>query len=99
MNPADLLPKDVSLTVAMTICAIAFVSGTARGFSGFGAALIFMPLALLGVALTAPLFLVAAFNPVTLNACVFALAAVALLNAADLPSAGRCVRTPPGEAP
>jgi hypothetical protein len=45
MNPADLLPKDVSLTVAMTICAIAFVSGTARGFSGFGAALIFMPLA------------------------------------------------------
>jgi hypothetical protein len=45
MNPADLLPKDVSLTVAMTIGAIAFISGTARGFSGFGAALIFMPLA------------------------------------------------------
>jgi uncharacterized membrane protein YfcA len=29
----------------MAICAIAFVAGTARGFSGFGAALIFMPLA------------------------------------------------------
>ena len=32
-------------TVAIAICAIAFVSGTARGFSGFGSALIFMPLA------------------------------------------------------
>src|SRR5215212_9727851 len=30
---------------AIAICAIAFVSGTARGFSGFGSALIFMPLA------------------------------------------------------
>jgi uncharacterized protein len=45
MSPTDFLPKDVSMTVAMAICAIAFVAGTARGFSGFGAALIFMPLA------------------------------------------------------
>jgi uncharacterized membrane protein YfcA len=45
MNPADVLPKDVSLAIAMALCGIAFVSGTARGFSGFGAALIFMPLA------------------------------------------------------
>jgi uncharacterized protein len=45
MSLTDLLPKDVSLTIAMAICAIAFVAGTARGFSGFGAALIFMPLA------------------------------------------------------
>ena len=35
----------VSLNAAIAICAIAFVSGTARGFSGFGSALIFMPLA------------------------------------------------------
>src|SRR5450631_2145186 len=45
MSPADLLPADISLNVAIAICAIAFVSGTARGFSGFGSALIFMPLA------------------------------------------------------
>src|SRR5215475_8391569 len=38
-------PWGFSLTIAMAICAIAFVSGTARGFSGFGSALIFMPLA------------------------------------------------------
>src|SRR5260370_29583619 len=45
MNPASLLPSDISLNIAIAICAIAFVSGTARGFSGFGSALIFMPLA------------------------------------------------------
>ena len=45
MSLTDFLPKDVSLTVAMALCAVAFVSGTARGFSGFRSALIFMPLA------------------------------------------------------
>src|SRR5450631_611877 len=45
MNLAGLIPTDVSVNAALAICAIAFVSGTARGFSGFGSALIFMPLA------------------------------------------------------
>jgi uncharacterized protein len=45
MNPAALIPPDVGLNAAIAICAVAFVSGTARGFSGFGSALIFMPLA------------------------------------------------------
>src|SRR6478735_2104701 len=45
MSFASLLPADISLNVAIAICAVAFVAGTARGFSGFGAALIFMPLA------------------------------------------------------
>src|ERR671929_1302864 len=45
MTITDFLPKDVSLTIAAALCAVAFVSGTARGFSGFGSALIFMPLA------------------------------------------------------
>ena len=45
MNLSDLIPADVSGTAALAICAIAFISGTARGFSGFGSALIFMPLA------------------------------------------------------
>jgi uncharacterized membrane protein YfcA len=40
-----LVPADLGLRVAFAICAIAFISGTARGFSGFGSALIFMPLA------------------------------------------------------
>jgi len=45
MSLNGLIPSDVSLHAAIAICAIAFVSGTARGFSGFGSALIFMPLA------------------------------------------------------
>src|ERR1700738_2484492 len=45
MSPLCLLPADVSINAAVAIWAIPFVSGTARGFSGFGSALIFMPLA------------------------------------------------------
>src|SRR3954467_9551453 len=45
MTLAGFIPADVSINAAIAICAIAFVSATARGFSGFGSALIFMPLA------------------------------------------------------
>ena len=45
MSFAGLIPTDVGINAAIAICAIAFVSATARGFSGFGSALIFMPLA------------------------------------------------------
>jgi uncharacterized membrane protein YfcA len=42
---SQLIPADISLNAAIAICTVAFISGTARGFSGFGSALIFMPLA------------------------------------------------------
>src|SRR6202011_448363 len=45
MSLIGLIPTDVNINAAIAICAIAFVSGTSRGFSGFGSALIFMPLA------------------------------------------------------
>ena len=45
MSLFELIPTNVGTRAALGICAIAFVSGTARGFSGFGSALIFMPLA------------------------------------------------------
>jgi uncharacterized protein len=45
MSLASLIPDGVSPNVALAIGVIAFISGTARGFSGFGSALIFMPLA------------------------------------------------------
>lgn len=45
MSLSGLVPAELSTFAAIAICAIAFVSGTARGFSGFGSALIFMPLA------------------------------------------------------
>lgn len=45
MSFSELIPADISANTALAICVIAFISGTARGFSGFGSALIFMPLA------------------------------------------------------
>jgi uncharacterized membrane protein YfcA len=45
MSLEGLIPAGVSLNAAIAICGIAFVAGLARGFSGFGSALIFMPLA------------------------------------------------------
>jgi uncharacterized protein len=45
MSSWGLIPTDVTTGTALATCVIAFVSGAARGFSGFGSALIFMPLA------------------------------------------------------
>src|SRR3979490_495542 len=45
MSLIGLIPTAVGTNAAIAICAIAFVSGMSRGFSGFGSALIFMPLA------------------------------------------------------
>jgi hypothetical protein len=46
------------------------------------------------VAITAPTYLSAAFNPLTLNLAIAALAAIAIIAGQDMPSAARCRRTP-----
>jgi hypothetical protein len=51
--------------------------------------------AIVPVALYAPRYLGAAFNPVTLNTGMVALSAIGYFAAADLPSAARCLRHPP----
>lgn len=53
------LPADLSFASLALLIAVAFVAGLARGFSGFGAALIFMPVAsaLIGPRLAAPVIL------------------------------------------
>src|SRR5262249_24288654 len=45
MSLFGLIPPDVTGHAALALCLIAFVSGLARGFSGFGSALIVLPLA------------------------------------------------------
>lgn len=57
--------------------------------------MVLMLAATIGVAVTAPLFLTAAFNPVSLNVLMLALAFVGVLTSRDLPMARRCLRTPP----
>jgi len=63
MSLAALIPADVSSNAAIAICVIALIAGTARGFSGFGSALIFMPLAssIAGPRLVAALLLIIDF--------------------------------------
>ena len=54
-----------------------------------------MAMATVGVGVRSPAYLEAAFNPVSLNLAVAALALVDLLNLTDLPSASRCLRSAP----
>lgn len=51
--------------------------------------------ATIAVARNSPAFLTAAFNPITLNLAVLTLSLIAWLAAAHIPSASRCLRTPP----
>src|SRR5436309_8777953 len=74
MSLSGLIPAELGNFAAIAICAIAFVSGTARGFSGFGSALIFMPLAssMAAPRLVAALLLIIDFvaaAPLLPNAC------------------------------
>jgi len=61
----------------------------------FPATAALMLLALVGVSVESPAYLKAAFNPVTLNGAVIALAAVGYLSSARLPTARRCLRRAP----
>jgi len=63
MNITTLIPSSVSTNAAIAVCAIAFIAGLARGFSGFGSALIFMPLAssIIAPKLTAAVLLIIDF--------------------------------------
>jgi hypothetical protein len=57
-------------------------------------ALVMMFIATIGVAVTSPRYLVAAFNPVSLNLAIICLAAIDMIVIDDVPSAARCRRRP-----
>jgi len=56
--------------------------------------LVGMPVATIGVAISSPAFLEAAFNPFSLNVSVAAIAAIDLIVIRSVPSAGSCRRRP-----
>jgi uncharacterized membrane protein YphA (DoxX/SURF4 family) len=58
----------------------------------FGVNIVLMVAALLGVAVCSPEYVTAAFNPVTLNVCMIALAVVGWAVAKRVPTAARCLR-------
>jgi hypothetical protein len=82
-------------------CEIAFglsLLAARRATWHFAATIVLTTLATLAVALASPRFLTAAFNPVSLNLLMSALAVVGLLTGRDLPSARRCRFDRPKEA-
>jgi hypothetical protein len=56
---------------------------------------VLMIAALLGVGITAPSYLTAAFNPVSLNIAMIALASIGYVASAEVPFASRCLRQKP----
>ncbi|MGE5194733.1 MAG: DoxX-like family protein, partial [Deltaproteobacteria bacterium] len=78
---------------ALGSCEIAFglsLLAARRTSRHFVATIVLATLATLAVAVASPRFLAAAFNPVSLNTLMAALAAVGLLAERNLPSARRC---------
>jgi hypothetical protein len=61
----------------------------------FTLTILLMIAATIGVAICSPQFVSHAFNPVSLNLLMIAMASVGLLASRDLPSAGRCLRKQP----
>jgi DoxX-like family len=82
--------------IEIVIAASAILSWRRRLF--FQLNILAMAVALVNVAFVAPSYLVAAFNPVTLNLAVIALSLVGYIAAFEIPTASRCLRQPPKES-
>lgn len=81
--------------VEIAIAVVAIASWRKRSFLLFNIAA--MALALAAVTITSPLYLVGAFNPVTLNLAMIALSVIGYIVAPQMPSASNCLRQPPEE--
>lgn len=96
--PAELVgPAVIGLGLAEILLAIGLLAFWHRAWPAV-VCLMFALIATVGVTITSPAYLGAAFNPITLNLAIGCLAAIDLLTLDGLPSAGRCLRRPEGEA-
>jgi hypothetical protein len=94
------LPAKLVSVVGLIEIAIAtwtILSWRRRSFFVFN--VLAMAAALANVIVTSPSYLVAAFNPVTLNLAMIALSLVGYIAAAEIPSASRCLQKLPRESP
>ena len=82
--------------IELAIAAWAILSWRRPSFFVFN--ILAMAAALANVTVVFPSYLVAAFNPVTLNLAMIALSLVGYIAAAEIPSASRCLRQPPRES-
>ena len=88
----------VAIGIAEVALAVGLVVSWSRSWPAWVCG-IAMPIATAIVALRSPMFLVAAFNPFSLNLAVAALAAIDLIVLPGVPSAARCLRRPRSEKP
>jgi len=89
--PLSLLPVIGALELAFAVATL----GLWRWRTLFLWNALAMAAALIAVALQSPSYLVAAFNPVSLNVGMIVLSIAGYLSAAELPSASRCLRRAP----
>jgi hypothetical protein len=94
--PAELVPSAVRLFGLAEIAFAAFLLLTWQRRRALLLNIPLMALATLGIVLTSPAFLIASFNPVTLNLSVLGFALIGWLAGANLPSARRCIRKAKG---
>lgn len=92
--PAGALPWVLTLGALEVVFGLAFVP-LARFRWPWIATLALMGVATLGVAVSSPQRLLAAFNPLTLNVLLAVVATVGLVCRRDVPFAGRCLRVQP----
>lgn len=91
--PTGLVPLVGLVEIVIAVAAIG--SWRRRSFFLFNIAA--MAVALANVTITSPLYLVGAFNPMTLNLAMIALSVIGYAAAAEIPTASRCLRQPPRE--
>jgi hypothetical protein len=98
MLAASGLPPSVLPVIGAVECFLALSTlGAWRWRPFFLINTVLMAAALLAVALRSPSYLVAAFNPVTLNVLMMVLSGAGFIASKQLPSAARCLRNPPKE--
>jgi hypothetical protein len=91
--PSEFVPTAVRLFGLAEIVFAAFLLLTWQRRRALLLNIPLMVAATLGIVLTSPAHLTAAFNPVTLNISVLVLALIGYLAGANLPSARRCLRS------
>jgi hypothetical protein len=91
--PVSLVPVAGAIEVVLAVSTLVLW----RWRPWFIVNILLMAGALIAVALQSPAYLVAAFNPVTLNLGMMLLSITGYLAGAELPSASRCLRSPAKE--
>jgi hypothetical protein len=91
------IPKALSILGIVEICIGLSILIFWKSRRVLWSTILLMILAILSVAISSPRYLAGAFNPITLNLSVAALAGIGLITSLNIPTADNCMRKPPKE--